>query len=151
MSARWLFGVAAAFNFSVGLGLLFLRAWLAPILRLDQVEGANLVFVNIVGGLIVVFGYAYVLVARDPVRYRPYIPLGVLGKLVAVVAVLIPWFAGQVFWTLPMLASVDVVFAVLFLLFLRRTARPGVGRIFKGDAAGDASDDFAVPRDGRIG
>jgi len=124
-SARWLFGVAAAFNFVVGFGLLFLRPWLAPILRLAPVAGTNLALVNLVGGFIILFGYAYALIASDPVRYRVYIHLSALGKAMAFISVIIPWLGGQVFWTLPALASVDVVFAVLFLLFLRRSGGQG--------------------------
>ncbi len=119
-SAPWLFGVAAAFNVAVGIGLLFLRPWLAPLLGLDPIAGTNLVLIDLAGGLILLFGYAYARVAMDPTRYRPYIPLGIGGKLVAVVSAAAPWLAGEISWRLPLLAGGDLVFAALFLAYLRR-------------------------------
>ena len=120
LSAAWLFGIAAAFNVAVGLSLLFLRPWLGPILKLDPIAGTNQVLINLAGGLIVLFGYAYGLVARDPARYRPYIRLGIIGKLTAVASALAPWLAGQISWPLPLLAAGDLVFAALFVLYLRQ-------------------------------
>ncbi|MGI9170404.1 MAG: hypothetical protein ACR2FH_09545 [Caulobacteraceae bacterium] len=120
-AARWLFGIAAAFNVAVGLSLLFLRPSLAPVLHLDPTTGTNLVLIDLVGGLIVLFGYAYARVAADPIRYRPFIHLGVIGKLIAVASAVTHWRAGQVFWALPLLASGDLAFVALFLLFLWRS------------------------------
>jgi len=112
--ARKLFGNAAMFNFVVALALLFLRPWLAPLVRLDPVAGTNLVFVYLSAMLIGVFGYMYL-------RFRTFIELGVIGKLLAVGAVTWPWLAGDIGWQLPLLVSGDVVFALLFIGFLRRT------------------------------
>ena len=67
------------------------------------------------------FGYAYARIAQNPRRYRPFIELGAIGKLLAVVAVTGPWLAGEVGWQLPLVVSGDVVFALLFIDFLRRT------------------------------
>jgi hypothetical protein len=74
--ARWLFGSAAALNILVGIGLLFFRGIVAGPLGLDPIAGTNLVLVNLTGTFILLFGYAYALTARDPVRYRPFIPFG---------------------------------------------------------------------------
>ena len=38
-------------------------------------------FIHITAAVIVVFGGAYALIAQDPVRYRVYIPLGIVLKL----------------------------------------------------------------------
>ena len=118
--AHWLFGAAAAFNALVGLSLLFLRPRIAPLLHLDPITGTNRVLLYLTAGFILLFGYSYGLVASDPVRYRPFIPLAVIGKLVAFAVVTASWLTGQAFWTLPALASGDLVFAVLFALFLPR-------------------------------
>jgi hypothetical protein len=61
---------------------------------LDPIGGTNLVLANLAGVLIGVFGYSYALVASDPVRYRPFISLGAIGKLLAVAAVVEPWLTG---------------------------------------------------------
>jgi hypothetical protein len=122
--SRWLFGVAAAFNLAVAAALLFFRPWLAPALKLDPVDGTNRVLANIVGALIATFGYAYLRVAADPVRHRPYVGLAIIGKLLVVVAALWPWLMGAVGGRVPSLAAGDALFAVLFLDYLRRAPVP---------------------------
>jgi len=119
--ARCLFGIAAAFNFAVAAGMLFLRPWIAPLLELDPATGTNLATANIAGVLIAAFGWAYACIARDPVRYRPYVSLGIIGKVLVVVAVFTPWLTGAIGWRVPALAGADLVFAALFADFLRRT------------------------------
>ena len=119
--ASMLFGIAAFFNFAVAAALLFLRPTFGPLVSLDPVAGTNLVFVYMVAFLIGTFGYAYARIAQDPRRYRPFIELGAIGKLLAVAAVTEPWLAGEVGWQLPLVVSGDLVFALLFIDFLRRT------------------------------
>ena len=119
--ARWLFGTAAVLNIAVGGGLLFLRPWLGPLLGFDPTGGTNLVLANLAGALVVAFGGAYACAAADPARYRTYIQLGTIGKLLAVAAVVWPWLAGAVSWTLPAPALADVAYALLFWDFLRRS------------------------------
>jgi len=119
--ARKLFGNAAVFNFVVAAALLFLRPWVGPLVRLDPIAGTNLVFVYLSAMLVGVFGYTYLRIAQDPARFRSFIELGVIGKLLAVGAVTWPWLAGDIGWQLPMLVSGDLVFAFLFIGFLRRT------------------------------
>jgi hypothetical protein len=82
--ARWLFGIAAAFNLAVGAGLLFLRPLLLSGLGFDPVHGTNIIIANLTGMFIVLFGYCYLLVAIDPVTNRPFISVGAIGKLLAI-------------------------------------------------------------------
>ena len=89
--------------------------------RLPSPFGTNLVFVYMVAFLIGTFGYAYARIAQNPRRYRPFIELGAIGKLLAVAAVTGPWLAGEVGGQLPLVVSGDLVFALLFIDFLRRT------------------------------
>ena len=118
--ARWLFGCAAAFNLLVGLAVLFARGLLVPALKLAPIEGTQVVFANLCGAFIALFGVAYALIARDPVGYRPYIGLGAAGKLFAIVVVALPWMQGTIDARIPMLTGGDLVFAALFIAFLRR-------------------------------
>ena len=118
--SRWLFGTASFLNFSVAGALLFLRPSLAPLLGLDPIAGTNLVFMNLLIGFIALFGYAYLRLAVDPFTYRSYIPLSIVGKLIAVASAVGPWLSGAVSWTLPALLSADGVYAMLFLRFLLR-------------------------------
>lgn len=120
--ARWLFGIAGLFNLAVGGALLFARPWLMALLHLDVIGGLNVVLANLTGMFVALFGYAYLRIATDPVGYRSYIHLGAVGKLLAVICVLVPWWMGLVPAALPMLIAADFIFALLFLDFLRRTA-----------------------------
>jgi hypothetical protein len=121
--ARTLFSIAAGFNFAMAASLLFLRNQFLPILQLDAVTGTNLVFIYVAAALIASYGGAYVCVALDAHKYRAYIPLAVAGKMMVVAIVCWPWLAGDVSWRLPALASSDLVFAALFVDYLRRTRR----------------------------
>jgi hypothetical protein len=119
--ARWLFGIAAIFNFAVGLALLFLRPMLLGRLGFDPVTGSNVIIANLVGMFIALFGYCYLLVALDPVKYRPYISVGAIGKLLAIGCAVAPWLAGSIRMRPPPLLAGDLILALLFLDYLRRT------------------------------
>ncbi|HLY39115.1 MAG TPA: hypothetical protein VKU61_13815 [Candidatus Binatia bacterium] len=119
--ARRLFGIAALANFLFAFVLLFLRPVLASLVGLDPVAGTNRVFVYLTGTLVGAFGYAYLRVAGDPRRFRPFVELGAIGKLLAVTAATVPWLAGEIGWRLPFLIGGDLVFALLFIDYLRRT------------------------------
>jgi len=120
--ARWLFGVAAVAN-------LFVAAWLAlaqrlfvGVLGLDPIAGSNIVIADLAAVLIAAFGYGYLRIALDPVRFRPLIHVGALGKLAAVAAVFTAALTLPHLWRLFALVGGDVVFAILFLDYLRRTS-----------------------------
>lgn len=120
--ARALFGSAGVANLTVAFGLVFLHPLLAPVLALDPAGGTNLTMLYLAASCIAVFGYTYFRVALDPVAFRPCIHVGALGKLVAVVVSAVPWWRGETSWRFPALISGDLVFALLFLDYLRRTA-----------------------------
>jgi hypothetical protein len=116
-----LFGTAALFNFAVAGGLLFLRPQLTPLLALEPASGSNLLLLYMTIAFIALFGYAYACVARDRVRYRPYIALGAIGKLMMVAVTALTWLSGAIGAQLPSLAAGDLLFAALFIQYLRRT------------------------------
>jgi hypothetical protein len=118
-AARWLFGSAAVFNLAVAGALLFLRPAIAPLLKLDPIEGSNAVTLNLTACFVGLFGYAFALVAFDPVKYRPIIRLGAIGKLLAVACVAGPWLMGIIPAVLPAFIMADLVYALLFIAFLR--------------------------------
>ncbi len=119
---KGLFRLAAIFNFAVAAGLLLGRPVLTPLLRMDPASGTNAMLIDLAAALIAVFGYAYARVAADPQTYRPYIALGVIGKVLVVAVAAVHFLAGSVAWPLPALASGDLLFAGLFLLYLRRSS-----------------------------
>ena len=99
-------------------------AWpqMQQLLKLAPAEGSNRVMLNICGMLILTFGYAYYMAGRDPVRYRPYILLGAIGKLLVVIVALPVVITGGQGYLLGWAALGDLVFAGLFLDYLRRHA-----------------------------
>ena len=118
MNARPLFTVAAIFNAIVGLGLLISYGMLAPWLGLPP---RPTVWIHIVALIVLVFGYAYLRIAMDPVRFREYVIMGILGKLAFVVAIYAHYVAGSATAALALLVSADVIFAALFWTFLVRS------------------------------
>jgi hypothetical protein len=120
-AARWLFGSAATFNVAVAIALLFLRPSVAPILALDPINGSNIVTINLVAMFVGLFGYAFALAAFDPVRFRPFIPLGAIGKLLAVACVAWSWLMGIIPVTLPVFITADLIYVLLFITFLRHS------------------------------
>jgi hypothetical protein len=120
--ARWLFGTSVIFNIAVALDVLILRHWfVTPFLPLDPIHGTNLVSAVFTGLLVGMFGIVYACIAFDPVRFRLYIPLGVAGKLLAVASTTVPWLLGAVPWNVPALTGLDLIYALLFFDYLRRT------------------------------
>jgi hypothetical protein len=119
--ARRLFGTAAAANFTVGLSFLLLPRPLTSLLALDPLIGSNHFFYYLSASLIVLFGWAYLRIAQEPRRYRSLIEIGAIGKLLAVGTATWCWLAGELTPRLPLLISGDLVFAALFIDFLRRT------------------------------
>jgi hypothetical protein len=114
-----LFAIAAIFNFAIALALMFGRALLGPLLKLEPAAGSNALLIDVAAVLIATFGYAYLRAGGDPQRFRPYIVLGVIGKLLVVAVACAHLASGSVAWPLPALASGDLLFAGLFLHYLR--------------------------------
>ena len=116
-----MFGIAAAANALVAAAMSVGQPWFVDVLGLDPITGTNVVLVDLAAVLIAGFGYGYARIALDPVRYRPLIAVGALGKTAAVATV----FAGALttthLWRLTGLIGGDLVFAALFWDYLRRT------------------------------
>lgn len=120
---RTLFFSAACFNVLAGLPLLVAMRPVAELLGL-QITPTSAPFIQITMALVVIFGWAYWMIARDPLRYRPYIVLGVFLKLVVVAVIYGHWLVGNIPWPLPMLASGDILYALLFWRYLSSTSAP---------------------------
>jgi hypothetical protein len=118
--ARWLFGIAAAANLLVAASMSLGQRWFVTLLGLDPITGTNVVLTDLAAVLIAAFGYGYARIAVDPAGFRPLIALGAWGKLAAVATVLVGALSVPHLWRLFALISGDVVFALLFLDFLRR-------------------------------
>lgn len=98
-----------------------LLAWplTQQLFQLAPAEGSNRLLVQLAAVLILAFGYAYFMVGVDPVRYRPYATLGMIGKLL-VVAVALPVIVhSSQGYLLAWVAMGDLLFAILFAFFLK--------------------------------
>ena len=118
--ARRLFIPAALFNLFAGLPMLASTRPVAELLGLEVTPTSTL-FMQVTMGVVVVFAWAYWMIARDPVRYRPYIVLGLLLKIMVVAVIFAHWLAGNIAWPLPALASGDILFALLFWRYYQQT------------------------------
>lgn len=121
---RAVFFVAAVFNFAVALALLVPEspAWAA----LDLVVPEHLLIPHLFIVMVAVFGLAYFWIGWAPEGKRALILIAVIGKLSVFAVVMAHYLAGSVTAALPVLASGDLGFALLFLrVFFRQHAMEG--------------------------
>jgi hypothetical protein len=122
LNARPLFTIAAIFNAVVGLAMLLAYDLLLPWLGFPP---RPTVWIHIIALIVLVFGYAYWRIARDPSRFREYVVLGIAGKLAFVVAIYGHFIAGDATAALATLVTADLIFAGLFAAYLARTPADG--------------------------
>jgi hypothetical protein len=65
----------------------------------------------------------YLLISTDPVRYRTPMLLGAFGKLSFFISTLVLYLQGRVAPSTTALASIDLVFVVLFAIAWNRTPK----------------------------
>jgi hypothetical protein len=73
-------------------------------------------------GAVLAWNLTYLLIARDPARYRPLMLLGSLGKANFAVAATVLWILGRSPAFLLVFAAIDAVFVALYVASWRRTA-----------------------------
>jgi hypothetical protein len=115
-TARWLFTIAALFNWSVGASLFLAYPSLAPLMGLPT---QPTVWIHIVAAIVIVFGYAYWRIANDPRRFREYVTLGIVAKLAFVIVIYAHFLRGTANVVLAVLVTGDLIFAVLFGWYLK--------------------------------
>lgn len=119
-ATRWLFGSAAAFNLAVGFGFLFARDAAALLMGVAAPTGSNILLSNMVGGFVTLFGVGYLLIARDPVRWRALIVFSAWGKLAAVACIAAAWIEGAIPTKTTLPALIDLGYAAAFFAYLSR-------------------------------
>jgi hypothetical protein len=75
-------------------------------------------------GLALVCQILFLIIATDPVRYRPVMIPAILEKISFVIPVLILFFQGRVAYIMVVVAMPDLLFFVLFILAYFRTRSP---------------------------
>ena len=73
-------------------------------------------------GLALLWQFVFVLVARNPIRYRPVMPIAIAEKFVYTIPVLILYSLGQVQSILVESSLLDPVFGLLFVVAYFRVA-----------------------------
>ncbi len=76
------------------------------------------------GGIALVFQGVFVVIARDPVRFEPLMPLCVLEKLSFAIPALAFYALGRAERSMALGGAVDLLLAVLFVIAWRRMPRP---------------------------
>ena len=115
---RRLFLVAAAWNFLMGLSLLFgenaMRAMTGVGTPFDPLGK------QLFASLVLVFGLGYYIVSRDLSRNEGIVLLGIVGKVLVIALFSIHAALGDISFLLAAPTIVDLVFAALFVEFLWR-------------------------------
>jgi len=123
--ARRVFGVAGVYGLVVLLPQYFLeqqigRDYPPPITHPEHFYG----FV----GLALVWQLAFLLIARDPVRYRALMPIAVLEKAAFAIPTFLLFVSGRVAAATTAVAGIDALLGVFFFAAWRMTAPPDSGR-----------------------
>jgi hypothetical protein len=122
--ARIIYGGAAAYGFLALTPLYFLIGKIGrdappPVTHPEFYYG----FV----GVALLWQTVFVLIARDPIRYRSIIPITILEKLIYTVPVVVLYLQGRVDAALVPPSLIDPLFGVLFVLAYFRTPGPPSG------------------------
>jgi len=123
--ARRVFLAAGAYGLVVLLPQYFLedligRAYPPPITHPEHFYG----FV----GLALVWQLAFLLIASDPIRYRPLMPIAVLEKAAFAIPTFLLFAAGRVAAATTAVAGLDALLGVLFVAAWRATRPVETGR-----------------------
>jgi hypothetical protein len=116
--ARTVYTIAAVYGFIVLFPLYFLidrMGEMAPPAVTHPEEYYGFV------GVALVWQLVFVVIAADPIRYRPLMPITVLEKLVYIVPVVILYWLGRVGTAVLLPSLGDPIFSVLFIAAYRRT------------------------------
>ncbi|MEO1167515.1 MAG: hypothetical protein AAFW97_02265 [Pseudomonadota bacterium] len=123
--ARWTFGIAAVWGIAVIAPLYFLESRIAadfppPVARPELYYG----FI----GVVLAWQLVYALIATDPVRYRPIMLIGALGKLSFFGACVALYAQGRVEASLIATTAPDLLLAILFGIAWAKTGQTSVNR-----------------------
>lgn len=119
-TARLIFAVAGGYGLIVLIPLFFIEPWLVPAPSRPEDYYGFL-------GSAAAFQLVYLTIARDPVRFRPLMPIGALAKLAFFGAVAILWGQGRTAGAALGFASVDLLIGAAFALAWLRSGADGGG------------------------
>ena len=111
--ARIVYGVAAGYGFISLLPLYFL---LGKVGRDAPPPATHPEFYYGFVGLALLWQLVFVLIAKDPIRYRPLMPIAILEKFIYTAPVVILYSLGEVQPKIVGSSLVDPIFGILFLV-----------------------------------
>lgn len=92
----------------------------APVLYFTDAPDPHRLLYFAFAGIVLVFQGVFLVIARDPMRFAPLIPLAIFEKLSFAIPALAFWARGQVPLDMGLGGIVDLVFAGLFFVAWRR-------------------------------
>ena len=116
-SVRIVYGLAAAYDGLLGLAFLVAGPQIFDLLHITPPNHWG--YVHFSAGLLVIFGYMFLTIARQPVENRNLVIFGVLLKVCYVLTVVWHSYQGYVPPIWKYFAVADVIFAFLFLWSLK--------------------------------
>ncbi|MBL8555904.1 MAG: hypothetical protein JNL41_16630 [Phenylobacterium sp.] len=115
--ARWVFTIGGIWGVAIIAPLFFLENTLAdastPISHPDMYYGF--------AASTLMWQFGYLVIGRDPARFRPFMLLGAAGKVIYFVSCLTLFLRGRVPPMIPMLTAPDMLLATLFVVAWFRT------------------------------
>jgi hypothetical protein len=120
--ATWVFRLAGVYGIVTVAPLYFLEA---TITRTTGPIGHPEYFYGFVG-LCLVWQIFFLMISRDPSRWRPAMPIAVLEKLSFSIPVLVLYLGQRVSASVMGFASIDLLWAVLFVTAFLRTSPSAV-------------------------
>lgn len=115
-TGRNLFGSAAIFNALAGLPILLAGRQISVLFGMPPPQ--SLLFTQIAGMAVLLFGYGYWLEARSPRENRSVVAIGAIGKVGIFLLAAGHVVAGTVNWVFPALATVDLIYAFFIFRYL---------------------------------
>ena len=113
-AARWIYLIAGIYGIAV----------LAPSFFISPPEGARPEFYYGFLGLALVWQFGFILISRDPARFRPLMPITILEKLSFFATCIALYASGRMGVSGPFIGGmIDGVLMVLFA-FAWRASRP---------------------------
>ena len=122
---KFLFAVAALWNLGAATTLVFNPDFLLA--RLDVNDPDARLLARSFASSVTAWGIGYVFIAFDRKRFRDFAWLGVLSKTIFFAVYAAAYFGGRISFAAFIPALVDLIFAILFVEFLRRTSSKVTG------------------------
>ena len=121
--ARWIFGIAGVYGILVMAPLYFAEAQIA---KSDPPAITHVEYFYGFIGITLAWQFVFLMISRNPVRYRPLMLVSVLEKLAWGVPVLLLYMQQRLKASALVFGCIDLVLGALFVLAFLRT--PGDAR-----------------------